>query len=140
MSIRFTVGDYAYRSQVPTLINHAAAIIPAAAVALDRREQHHDIAHIVHGLYKELAIKAKTNDADSNTQAVDNREQQQAVEARQQQLKHDAMQYFIAACDSETPLSALDYLYQQSLEWPAEVWLFQVIGEYNRLPRHEQSS
>lgn len=134
----FTVGDYAYRSRVPTLINQATTIIPAAAVALDRREQHQDIAHIVHGLYKELAIKAKTNDADSNTQAVDNREQQQAVEARQQQLKHDAMQYFIAACDSETPLSALDYLYQQSLEWPAEAWLFQVIGEYNSLPRHEQ--
>ena len=134
----FTVGDYAYRSRVPTLINQATAIIPAAAVALDRRDQHTDIASMVHGLYKELAIRAKTNDADSNTQAVDNREQQQAVEARQQQLKRDAMQYFIAVCDSETPLSALDYLYQQSLEWPAEAWLFQVIGEYNSLPRHEQ--
>jgi hypothetical protein len=134
----FTVGDYAYRSRVPTLINQATAIIPAAAVALDRRDQHADIASMVHGLYKELAIRAKTNDADSNTQAVDNREQQQAVEARQQQLKRDAMQYFIAVCDSETPLSALDYLYQQSLEWPAEAWLFQVIGEYNSLPRHEQ--
>lgn len=134
----FTFGDYAYRSQVPNLINNAALIGSAASVALDRREQHSDIVHIVHGLYKELAIKAKTDDADSNTEAVDNSAEQQAVEARQQQLKHDAMAYFIAACDSKKPLSALAYLQQQTFEWPPEAWLFQVIGEYNSLPRHEQ--
>ena len=134
----FTVGDYSYRSQVPTLINTAAAVTPAAAVTLDNRTQHSDIAYIVHGLYKELSLQAKIDQAGSNTHAVDNSEQHQAVEARRQQLKHNVMQYFIAVCDSNTSRSALDYLQQHKLEWPPEVWLFQVIGEYNGLPRHEQ--
>ena len=65
-------------------------------------------------------------------------QQQQVVEARQQQLKQDTMAYFLYVCDTPQPHSALAFLIEQQLEWPAEAWLFQVLAEYNALPRHEQ--
>ncbi|WP_369743981.1 hypothetical protein AB8S08_05180 [Pseudidiomarina sp. PP-1MA] len=142
----FAIGDYSYRTQVPRLVNHAAPVLASAGVALDKREQQPALVPLIHSLYKELALKAKVDTASSNSNSIEVNAKQQAVEARQQQLKEDAMQYFIAVCEraqdtqahDAEPLSALDYLQQQQLSWPPEVWLFQVLGEYNGLPRHEQ--
>src|SRR5690554_829818 len=134
----FMVGDYSYRSQVPALVNCAAPIFPAAAVSLDKREQQPELVHLVHTLYRELAIKAKTDVVSVTADAVNASAQQQVVEARQQQLKQDTMAYFLYVCDTPQPHSALAFLIEQQLEWPAEAWLFQVLAEYNALPRHEQ--
>lgn len=134
----FMVGDYSYRSNVPVLVNFAAPIIPAAAVALDKREQQPELVPLVHTLYQELAIKAKTEVNSVTADAVQVGSQQQVVEARQQQLKEDTLAYFIHVCDSPEPHSALTYLMNNKLHWPAEAWLFQVLAEYNGLPQHEQ--
>ncbi|WP_319783215.1 hypothetical protein [Oceanisphaera sp. IT1-181] len=134
----FMVGDYSYRSQVPTLVNYAAPIVPAAAVALDKPEQQPELVNLVHTLYRELAIKAKTEVVSVTAAAVNISAQQQVVEARQQQLKEDAMRYFIHVCEAIQPPSALVFLVEQQLQWSPEVWLFQVLAEYNTLPRHEQ--
>ena len=134
----FTVGDYSYRSQVPALVNCAAAIVPAAAVALDKQQQQPELARLVHSLYRELAIKAKTDVLSVTADVVKASAQQQVVEARQQQLKEDAMRYFIYVCEVAQPRSALAFLTEQQLDWPPEAWLFQILAEYNALPRHEQ--
>mgnify|MGYP001346594752 CR=1 FL=1 len=38
------------------------------------------------------------------------------------------------------PISALAYLQESGLEWADEIWLFQVIAEYQGLPRSEQQA
>ena len=38
------------------------------------------------------------------------------------------------------PVSALEYLRESPLEWPDEIWLFQVISEYQGLPRSDQKA
>lgn len=134
----FMVGDYSYRTQVPNLVNCAAAIIPAAAVTLDKPEHQPELTHLVHSLYRELAIKASTQETSLSAEAVCAPVQQQ-VEARQQQLKKDAMRYFIQVCDTSQPLSALQFLNEHELAWPADIWLFQVLAEYSALPRDEQA-
>ena len=138
----FMVGDYSYRTQVPALVNCAAPIMPAAAVGLDKPEQQSDITQLVHTLYRELALKQKTDtssvSADALQGSVQSTAAQQAVEARQQQLKEDAMRYFIHVCEAQEPPSALAFLATEELPWPPEVWLFQVLAEYNALPRQEQ--
>jgi len=134
----FMVGDYSYRSQVPTLVNQAPAMPIAAAVSLDQRAQQPLVVNLVQQLYKELQLKASVQQATSNSEQVSVQQKDQEVEARQQQLKQDTERFFLAAIDSPTPCSALDYLVEQQLEWPPEAWLFQVIGEYNSLPRAQQ--
>lgn len=134
----FMVGDYSYRTQVPKLINQAAPIRRAAAVSLEQRDQQPVVVDIVHQLYRELQIKARIEPTTSNTEQVDVSHKDQEVEARQQQLKQDTEAFFVAAIDRSGALSALDYLEAQDLQWPPEAWLFQVIGEYNSLPRAQQ--
>lgn len=134
----FVVGDYSYRSQVPTLVNYAAPIMPAAAVALDKSEQQLELVQLVHTLYRELTIKQKVEVVSASADTVNITAQQQVVETRQQQLKEDAMGYFIHICEATPPPSALAFLVEQQLAWSPEVWLFQVLAEYNTLPSHEQ--
>lgn len=135
---RFMIGDYSNRTQVPALVNCAVPIIPAAAVALDKTDQQSVITQLVHGLYQQLALKRKTDTASVSADAVQQLSQQLTVDARQQQLKADAMRYFIHVCEASEPPSALEFLVAEQLQWPPEVWLFQVLGEYNGLPRNEQ--
>lgn len=134
----FKVGDYSYRSHIPSLVNRAAPIIPTAAVALDRREQYPELAHLVHSLYQELALKAKTEVVSVAAEAVNVPAQLEQVERRQQQLHKDAESYFLHACEVQQPVSALQYLTEQKLPWPAEIWLFQVLAEYDAFTRADQ--
>lgn len=134
----FVIGDYSYRSQVPRLVNCAAGIAPAAAVALDKRAEQAELAALVHSLYSELALSAPSDANRPSAAAVSLAAQQQAVEARLQQLKDDALQYYVHAVEQPEPMSALAFLAAQELTWPPEVWLFQILAEYNGLPRDEQ--
>lgn len=134
----FVIGDYSFRSQVPVLVNCAAPIAPAAAVALDKRVEQPELAALVHSLYAELALRAPSDTDTHSAIAVSISAQQQAVEARLQQLKDDALQYYVHAVEQPEPMSALAFLAAQELAWPPEVWLFQILSEYNGLPQDEQ--
>jgi hypothetical protein len=72
-------------------------------------------------------------------------EAQSMVEARQQALKQDVERFYLDVVDQQAPAagassgtSALAYLSESELEWDPEIWLFQVIAEYQGLPREEQ--
>ncbi|RUO50653.1 hypothetical protein CWE21_00685 [Pseudidiomarina aquimaris] len=134
----FVVGDYAYRSQVPKLVNCAAPTSVTAAVALDRRADSPEIVGLVHQLYKELALKTAKSTASANDDVLTTTASAPEVEARQQQLKADAEQYFLAVLENKAGDSAIDYLVTQELEWSPEVWLFQILAEFAGLPQQQQ--
>ncbi|MGO3222453.1 MAG: hypothetical protein ACTIKJ_00745, partial [Halomonas sp.] len=62
--------------------------------------------------------------------------------ARQQALKQDVEHFYLSVIDQPqaVPVSALEYLRDSPLEWPDEIWLFQVISEYQGLPRSDQEA
>ena len=60
------------------------------------------------------------------------------VAARQQALKEDVERFYLAVVDGGEGLSALEILQQGEYEWCEEIWLFQVIAEFQGLPRSEQ--
>mgnify|MGYP000052320403 FL=1 len=133
----FTPGNYARRSEVPELCNRAAALSPAGAAALD---QHHDMA-LLGSLLKNLPsvtrkpeVKAAAGPTVLPESAM--------VAARQQALKADVEAFYLHVVDSaaDEPLSALAYLQASELTWPEEIWLYQVMAEYQGLGQHEQQA
>ena len=132
----FQVGDYPNRSSVLEIINHAAPIIANAAPALDRIADQQILADIVR------AIDVKTHDSvvvleQGNEFDVD---EMLAIEARHLQLKEDVENFFISVLGSDCQLSAVDYLAEQQLTWDGELWLFQVIAEYEGMVKSLQQS
>ena len=133
----FTPGNYARRSEVPELCNHAAALKPAGAAALD----HHQDINLLGALLKDLP--SVTRPAEVTAAASPALVAESAmVAARQQALKQDVEAFYLHVVDNsaDEPLSALAYLQASELTWPEEIWLFQVIAEYQGLPRHEQGA
>ena len=60
------------------------------------------------------------------------------LETEQRQLKQDVDEFFIDAAQSQYPRSALDYLVKNELSWQPEIWLFQVLSEYQTLTKSVQ--
>lgn len=125
----FVVGDYAYRHQVPDLINQAKSIRPAAAVSLD--------SHVASALAAELLAhipRQQSHDVlPSSQEQVQVDIDSPLVAAREQALKADVEAFMLHVIDCGQSVSALEYLTQQQLDWDPEVWLFQVLGEYQGL-------
>lgn len=133
--ISFSVGDYAYRSHVPALINQAPALIPAAAIALDQHASRQQVAELM----SELEVtRQPTHQPPASRGEITLPAGQTMVEARQQQLKTDVEHFMLAVIDASSALSALNYWHQKKLGWDPEVWLFQVLGELQSLPRDQQ--
>ncbi len=61
-----------------------------------------------------------------------------AFELADEGLKQDVDAFFIAVIDQASRLSALEYRDQQALPWPAEAWLYQVIGNFDSLPQDQR--
>lgn len=134
----FSPGDYANRSQVPDIINQAKGFYASASVALDRASEQQTLSQLVQGIPR----KAHTNENEqpSGEHFVDGTDEM--VAAREQQLKTDVEDFFLAIFEQNTPqvnaVSALDYLQEKALTWDAEIWLFQVIAEFDVLPHSTQ--
>lgn len=133
----FTPGNYARRSEVPELCNHAAALMPAGAAALD----HHQGVSLLGALLKDLPSVTRPVEATAAASPALIAETAM-VAARQQALKEDVEAFYLHVVDSsaDEPLSALAYLQASELTWPEEIWLYQVIAEYQGLPRQEQGA
>ncbi|SFX66337.1 hypothetical protein [Marinospirillum alkaliphilum] len=131
---RFRPGNYAQRTEVPTLFNQAAGLVPAAAAALDRDRDADLLAELLQHLpRRDLQAENLLVAAPAQWSA-----EAASVAARQQQLKEDVEAYYLQVVDAGQPLSALDYLQSSGLAWDAEIWLFQVIAEYQGLPARQQ--
>ncbi|RUO32512.1 hypothetical protein [Aliidiomarina soli] len=134
----FQVGDYAWRSQVPELINQAQPILPAAAISLDQ----HAALEVATGLMASMPRPTSNKESVPSEQAervatVANPQ----VEARQQALKADVEALLLHVVDQgkqQAGVSALQYLREKNLSWDAEVWLLQILGEYQSLPPQQR--
>lgn len=133
----FVPGNYAKRSEVPNLFNHAAPLSAAASPALDRVLESRVLAELLHELQIPRHAAQTVESAVPTLTPEDN-----LAAARQQALKLDVERFYLAVLDQPQtePVSALAYLKESHLEWPGEIWLFQVIAEYQGLPRREQQA
>lgn len=130
----FVPGNYARRSEVPALVNRATPLIAAAAPALDRHLDARLLTELLHRLptpqHKPQAV-AVAQPAEAHQDSM--------VAARQQALKQDVERFYLAVVDHEGEApSALSYLEASDMAWDDEIWLFQVIAEFQGLPRREQ--
>lgn len=140
----YSPADYPHRSSVPDLFNQAAPIALQGAAAFDRAGERQRLAELVHHLPKSDPAPAADPKSASFTAPFED----EAVTARQRALKQDVENFYLHIIDqaAETPhqaerqpaVSALDYRDQQQLEWDAEIWLYQIIADYQSLPRQDQ--
>ncbi len=132
----FQVGDYTNRSQVPAVVNQARGITAKAFIALDRPMDSYALGDIARAIPRELAVESNV---EQQTQGFD-ASVQNMVATKQKQLAKDVEDFFIAVIDSSEPLSGLQYLQHNQLEWDPEIWLFQIVAEYDGLPQQNKQS
>lgn len=132
----FQIGDYANRSIVPTIVNHANPIIASSAPSLDRSQDHIAMANIAASIEisKPLSI---IQDTEHHSFSVSD---MSVINNQRKQLALDVENFFIQVIESPQAMSALDYLQEQQLEWDCEGWLFQVIAEYESMPEYDKPS
>lgn len=131
---KYQPADYPNRSEVPLLFNQAAAILPQAAIALDRASERQQLAELVRTLPRATQINLPDQQSASFAAVMAD----EAISARQQALKLDVENFYLRVIDKAGSLSALDYLAEQQLSWDSEIWLYQIIAEYQALPLEEK--
>ena len=60
------------------------------------------------------------------------------IAAHQQALKQDVENFYLQVIDNSESVSALAYLKTQNLPWDGEIWLYQILADYQSLPKDEQ--
>ena len=132
----FQIGDYPNRSQVPAVINQAHGINAQAFIALDRAQDSYTLAELARAVPRE---PEQASQSDKQTEgfvmAVQN-----LVATQQKQLAKDVEDFFIRVIESPEALSGVDYLAEQALPWEPEMWLFQIVAEYQGLPEQNKHS
>ncbi|MBL4631448.1 MAG: hypothetical protein JKY14_09920 [Paraglaciecola sp.] len=132
----FKVGDYPNRSQVPGVINQAQGISAQAFIALDRPQDSYALAELARAVPREPEQStASEKQTEGFTVAV-----QSLVATEQKQLAKDVEDFFIQVIESPEALSGVDYLAEQGLSWEPEMWLFQIVAEYQGLPEQNKRS
>lgn len=127
---RYKPADYPRRTDVPDCFNRVDAIIPAAAIALDQSADIDTIATIARSVPRpQMTMVPEVQTATISVNEVD-----EAVAIRQQQLKMDVESFYLSVIESACDTSALAYLEEQSLSWDGEIWLYQIVAEYQSLP------
>lgn len=127
--------NYPSRSEVPDKFNRAQPLIPAAAIALDASANYEVLTSIARALPRiKHEPTPEPQAGDMTVNVVD-----EAVMIRQQALKADVENFYLSVIESGVAMSALDYLAHQPLAWDGEIWLYQIVAEYQALPAQVQS-
>ncbi len=129
-------SNYAQRSQVVDLLNQAASLQPAVAITLDRQR---DIQTMQQLLTQLPARTMREAPASSSLQTLADQEDATVV-AQRQALHEDVETFYLKVLDQQRNQSALAYLAQAELNWDPEIWVYQVIAEYQGLARSEKSA
>src|SRR5699024_4094927 len=125
---------YAKRSQVPTLMNVAASLSLPSHPEIQRLEHQQLVAELVAALPRASQRVALPEAA----MAVDQREAEGMARVHSQ-VKQAAGAFYLTALEQPSQaLSAMEYWQQQAHPWQADIWLFQVYSEYQRLPLQER--
>ncbi|HHX36233.1 MAG TPA: hypothetical protein GX719_13295 [Gammaproteobacteria bacterium] len=132
----FKPSDYAQRSTVVDLVNQAAHLQPSVSIALDR---HPDI-QAMQQLLAQMPARAEDNvDLPSAAQPVAWQDDA-TVLAKRRALHEDVVSFYLSVLDQQESQSALEYLATAQLDWDPEIWLYQVIAEYQGLASNERSA
>ena len=126
------IADATHNDLLANLCNMLAVAIAEALKHSNQRPNLHELA-----LPRHKAVQLSDTPAASFAQQW----QDEAIAARQQALKTDVENFYLRVIDHGGKLSALDYLTQQQLEWDSEIWLYQIIAEYQDYPKdpgHDQ--
>jgi hypothetical protein len=132
----FQMGDYPNRSQVPAVINQAHSISAQAFIALDRSQDSYTLAELARAVPREPQQHSMSEkQTEGFVMAVQN-----LVATEQKQLAKDVEDFFIQVIESPEALSGVDYLAEKQLPWEPEMWLFQIVAEYQGLPQQNKQS
>lgn len=131
----FIVGDYPNRTNVPVVVNQAESMKAFASVALDRPQDSYILSELVRAIPRPETEEEEAQQA----QSVEVKPQS-VIETAQKQLVADVESFFISIIDQSQPNSALAYLEDNHLEWDKEMWLFQVIAEYEGMNSHDKQA
>ena len=132
---RYQPADYAHRSVSPALINIAAPIIPHAAIAIDRVAERQVLAQIATAIpHQRMEQPHPPEMASAQVYPID-----EMVAARQKALRVDVESFYLYVIEQGNIVSALDYWQTQQLSWDSEMWLFEVLSEYQALPIADKS-
>ncbi|MFQ3196400.1 MAG: hypothetical protein ACI8R9_001092 [Paraglaciecola sp.] len=132
----FQIGDYPNRSQVPGVVNQAHGISAQAFIALDRPQDSYGLAELARAVPREHQ-QASQSERQTEGFAV---AVQNLVVTEQKQLTKDVEDFYIHVIESPQALSGVDYLAEQALLWEPEMWLFQIVAEYQGLPQQNKQS
>ncbi|WP_299233042.1 hypothetical protein [uncultured Halomonas sp.] len=130
----FVPGNYARRGEVPALVNRATPLVAAGAAALDHHPDSRALTELLHRLPRPAQRPEPVTAAGAAAPQED-----ALVAARHQALKEEVERFYLSVVDrGGEGVSALEYRQEGALEWGEEIWLFQVIAEFQGLPRNEQ--
>jgi hypothetical protein len=132
----FQIGDYANRSQVPAVVNQAHGISAHAYIALDRPQDSYALAELARAVPREVEHHPESEKQTLGFSMAG----QNLVAQEQKQLAKDVEDFFIHVIDSPNALSGVDYLAEKELTWDPEIWLFQIVAEYEGLPQQNKQS
>ncbi|MBY5920682.1 phosphoenolpyruvate carboxylase [Ferrimonas balearica] len=131
----YRVGPHLDRVHVPSLFTQAEAILAPAAVDITQADEEQVLLELVAQIRRPerdaAAARLAHGEAFELTQAED-------YTLSDDGLKQDVDRFYCAAIDRAEPLSALEYLKHNALDWPQEAWLYQVIGAFDSLPKEHQ--
>jgi hypothetical protein len=131
---KYQPADYPNRSELPDLFNQACAIRPQAAIALDKASERQILAELVRALPRQVTVTLSDTPSASFSELL----QDEEIAARQLALKTDVENFYLRVIDRGGSLSALEYLTEQQLPWDSEIWLYQILAEYQALPVAEK--
>jgi len=132
----FKVGDYPNRSNVPGVINQAHGISAQGFVALDRPQDSYALAELARAIPRDLVPASQS---ETQTQGFATAVQD-LVATEQKQLAKDVEDFFLHVIESTEAVSGVDYLAENALPWEAEMWLFQIVAEFEGLPQQNKQS
>jgi hypothetical protein len=132
----FKVGDYPNRSNVPGVINQANGISAQGFVALDRPQDSYALAELARAIPRDLVPASQS---EKQTQGFATAVQD-LVATEQKQLAKDVEDFFLHVIESTEAVSGVDYLAENELPWEAEMWLFQIVAEFEGLPQQNKQS
>lgn len=133
----FQPSNYAQRTHVVDLINQATALQPSVAIALDRQRDVQDMQQLLARLPARSEGKAEVL---SVAQAVMQHDDDAIILATRRALHEDVVSFYLSVLDQQRAYSALEYLAATGLNWDPEIWLYQVIAEYQGLSSAEKQA
>jgi len=132
----FAPRQYVSMTQPPSLFTQAPAILTEAKADVFNTEHENLLAIIAASVgANKVRIKPKTNTAPQKF----NLEEQASVTLAESKIKAAVEAYFEQVIDSGQTLSALTYYDDSHLDFDKEVWLYQVIGEYEGLDNNDKA-